>query len=93
MPDATRRGFLAMTGGGVAAAGAVALVPTLLAADRETSAMPHRQTDDVKVDGPLIAYVNDVSTGEVVVMVGEREVTAIDHDLAERIARLSRAGA
>jgi hypothetical protein len=45
------------------------------------------------VAGPVVAYVHDLSTGEVSVMVGEREVTVVDHALANRIARVLGMGA
>jgi hypothetical protein len=91
MPDSTRRGFLALTGGGVAAAGAAAVAPALLAGGRDAGAAGP-DLPEVKVDGPLIAYVSDVSTGELVVMVGEQEISAIDRELVGRIARLTRTG-
>lgn len=91
MNDSTRRGFLAMTGAGVAAVGAAAVVPTAFASDRYDK--DPQETEGPAVEGPLVAHVNDLSTGEVSVMVGEHEVTVVDRDLARKIARLSRTGA
>ncbi len=94
MTDSTRRGFLVMTGAGAAAVGAAAVVPGAFASDRNDSAVSadEQAAQGPAVEGPLIAYVNDVSTGEVSVMVGDQEVTVVDRDLAAKIARLSRAG-
>ncbi len=91
MSDSTRRGFLAMTGAGAAAVGAAAVVPNAFAGSRNDT---DQQTADASaVDGPLVAYVNDLRTGEVSVMVGEHEVTVVDKDLVARIARISGAEA
>jgi hypothetical protein len=38
---------------------------------------------------PLVAYVRDAHTGEVAVMVGEREVVVHDRELAARIAHVA----
>jgi len=40
-------------------------------------------------DQPFIAYVKDHRSGEVVVMVGEREVVYRDAELASRLARIA----
>jgi hypothetical protein len=95
MNDSTRRGFLAMTGAGAAAVGAAAIVPSAFASNRPEGADKTAPEDyDVPaVDGALVAYVHDVKTGEVSVMVGEHEVTVVDKSLAAKIARASRAEA
>ncbi len=95
MTDATRRRFLAMTGAGAVAVSAVTLTPSAFAGDEHGGAVSaDGQGGQAQATaGPLVAYVNDVSTGEISVMAGDREVTVVDRDLAARIARLSRAGA
>jgi hypothetical protein len=40
-------------------------------------------------DQPFIAYVKDHRSGEIVVMVGEREVVYRDAELASRLARIA----
>ncbi len=92
MSDSTRRGFLAMTGAGAAAVGAAAVVPNAFAGSRNDT-VDQQTADASAVDGPLVAYVNDLRTGEVSVMVGENEVTVVDKDLVARIARISGAEA
>jgi hypothetical protein len=37
--------------------------------------------------GPLVAYITDIRSGEVLVMMGEREVLIRDHKLCARLAR------
>ncbi len=80
MTDSTRRGFLAMAGAGAAAVGVAALAP---AADASTPS----SSKAVTVTGPVVAYIHDVSKGELSVMIGEREVIVHDHDLVNRLAR------
>jgi Spy/CpxP family protein refolding chaperone len=77
MNEPNRRGFLALAGAGAAAVGAVAVAP---AAEASTSVPSH-------VKEPLVAYVRDAKSGEVAVMIGEREVVVHDRELAARIAR------
>jgi len=40
-------------------------------------------------DRPFIAYVKDHRSGEIVVMIGEREVVYRDAELASRLARIA----
>jgi hypothetical protein len=77
MNEPNRRGFLVLAGAGAAAVGAVAVAP---AAEASTSVPNH-------VREPLVAYVRDARSGEVAVMIGEREVVVHDRELAARIAR------
>ena len=89
MNQPTRRRFLAMTGAGAAAISAAAVAPGALASTRDTAGQQHG--DDLgSVEGPIVAYVDDLSAGEVTVMVGEHEISVVDHDLAARIARHGR---
>jgi hypothetical protein len=83
MNDATRRGFLVMTGAGAAAvatAGAVALANN----KDSDAAQPVNNAS-----GPLVAWVADAGGSEVTIMVGEREVVVTDADLVARLARAS----
>lgn len=78
MNDPTRRGFLVIAGAGAAAVGAATVAPAVGAA-------PVRAPSEAS--GPLVAYVSDMQSGEVTLMVGEREVVVHDRDLAARLAR------
>lgn len=77
MSETNRRKFLAVTGAGMAA-GAVAVTGgTAFAAEAR------RRRDAAQ--GKVIAYVKDHRSGEVRLMVGEREVVVQDRDLVTRI--------
>ena len=80
MNQSTRRGFLALTGTGVAA---VAVAPSALAAG---SSGPSPTTDAAS-SGRMVAYVHDAATGEVAVMLGEREVIVRDRALVAQLAK------
>ena len=85
MSKPSRRGFLAAAGAGAAAVGVAAAVPRGASASPDPA--PAARSGHTE---PLVAYVRDAHTGEVAVMVGEREVVVHDHDLAARIARVAR---
>ena len=81
MSDPSRRGFLILTGVGAAAVGAVAVAPAAFAASGEDTG--------TSTDGaPLVAYVSNMHTGEVSVMMGEREVVVRDRALCASLARV-----
>jgi hypothetical protein len=76
MSDTSRRKFLAVTGAG-AAAGTVAM--TAGKASAAASRKPGSARESV------VAYVRDHRSGELRLMVGEREVVVHDKDLVTRI--------
>ncbi|MGH3496230.1 MAG: hypothetical protein ACRDP1_02030 [Nocardioidaceae bacterium] len=86
----SRRSFLRQTSLGAAVVGVVATSPGLLAgaaraddsADAELSHGPLHA-------GALTVFVRDHRTGEIAVMVGEREVVHHDRALARRLARIA----
>lgn len=95
MTDQSRRDFLKRaSAGAVAAAGAVAFGPGLIA--RSAPAVPLRTpaggghpdpvADGPVPSGPLLAYVRDPGKGEISILVGEHEVVYQDHGLAARLA-------
>jgi hypothetical protein len=79
----TRRGFLLSAGAG--AAGAAAL--GTLGRGETTSTPPSVPAGS---HSPLVAYVRDARSGDVVVMVDDHEYVVHDPDLAARIARAAR---
>lgn len=96
MTDQSRRDFLKhASAGAVAAAGAVAFGPGLIA--RSAPALPLRKpadgghqdqvADGPVPSGPLLAYVRDPGKGEISILVGEQEVVYQDRGLATRLAR------
>jgi hypothetical protein len=76
MSDTSRRKFLAVTGAG-AAAGTVALTAG------KASASATRNPDSARES--VVAYVRNHRSGELRLMVGEREVIVHDKDLVTRI--------
>ncbi|MBE7188518.1 twin-arginine translocation signal domain-containing protein [Jatrophihabitans endophyticus] len=89
MTESSRRGFLKYAGAGVAAAGAAAVVPTVLAgsADAATPAAAESEKVPGEARGSLAAYVSDVHGSEMTVMVEGREVVVHDKALVARLAR------
>ena len=81
MSDPSRRGFLILTGVGAAAATAAAVAPAAFASGGE-------DTSSSAAGGPLVAYVSNMKTGEVSVMMGEREVVVRDRALCASLARV-----
>ncbi|MGH8859914.1 MAG: hypothetical protein ACRDVG_01555, partial [Jatrophihabitantaceae bacterium] len=81
----TRRGFLAIAGAGAAGAAGAGILSAGTA--HPTTSGTTTTTVPPGVDAPLVAYVRDAHAGTVAIMIGEREVTVQDPDLAARIAR------
>ncbi len=84
MSDSTRRGFLKVAGVGAAAAGAAAVIPT--AANASTPSKSDALTLPNGAEPSMVAYVEDVHTGKVALMVEGREYTVTDHQLVARLA-------
>ena len=83
MEHPSRRRFLAVSGGGIAAAGLASVVPQLASA----AELP---VDPAAIgEEPLMACVDDLAKGQVTLVHGGNELTVTDHDLARKIARLS----
>ncbi len=76
MSQTSRRRFLGTVGAGAAAAG-VAVVPG--AAHAAPARSGRRATE------PVVAYIENVGSGRLTLMVGEREVEVEDRDLVNRI--------
>jgi hypothetical protein len=91
MNNANRRTFIKTAGVSAAAAGAaVALVPSAVSG-AGTAATP-TAADQVALPaaakGSMVAYIHDVSTGEISVMVEGHEVMVTDHQLVAKIAHV-----
>jgi hypothetical protein len=80
MKDASRRGFLVMTGAGAAAV-ATAGVVVITEKNQDEGAATHNGS------GPMVAWIGDVSKPEITIMVGEREVVVNDADLVAKLVR------
>jgi hypothetical protein len=71
MSNASRRTFLTAAGAGAAAVGIAAFAPASASA---ATGQGSSATTGLPSGEPLVAYVSDASTGELTLMVGEREV-------------------
>jgi len=83
MSETSRRRFIGVTGAGAAAVGAAALVPGAAWAGQA-----HLREDSAK--SPVVAYVSDVTSDEVTLLVDEREVVVRDRDLVTRLLNAAR---
>ncbi|MFI5707031.1 twin-arginine translocation signal domain-containing protein [Kribbella sp. NPDC051620] len=85
MSDATRRGFLVFAGAGTAAAVGAVAVPKIFG-DESADAAPQLAAADLANAESFVVHVKDVKSGELTILVGEREVSIIDRELAGRLA-------
>jgi hypothetical protein len=90
--ESNRRDFLRRAGVGAAALGAVAAAPSLLGAGVAGAAVPAAAVpapapEAVPTDpgAPVVAYLEDATTGEFRLMVGSRSIEFTDKALAARI--------
>ena len=81
MNQSTRRGFIALTGSGVAT---VAVAPAALAQSGRAEAQSSK-------GALMLAHVRDAATGEIALMAGEREVVVHDRALVAALSRHLRA--
>jgi hypothetical protein len=85
----SRRGFLASGAAGLAVAGVALTVPGQIAG---ASTLPAKSLAGEgplatgALTEPLIAHVRDLSSGEISLFSGEREITIHDRHLASRLA-------
>ncbi len=89
MATISRRKLLARTSMGAAAAGVLTAVPGLIAAKHHSGPAASHTAATVAPNGevPSVAYVRDAKKGEVVLMVGTREVVHTDPALVAYLAR------
>ena len=84
MSEASRRTFLVAAGAGAAALGVASIAPA--AADAATPKGSNTPTG-LPSGEPLVAYVSNARSGELTLLVGEREVLVTDKDLVARLTR------
>ena len=87
-----RNGSLAVVGVGLVGAvpaGLAPKAPDASAADRSPATASENAAllTDASLDGPLVAHVKDLSTGEIGVYMGTSEVTFRDPHLAAKLYR------
>ncbi|MEV8372117.1 twin-arginine translocation signal domain-containing protein [Kribbella sp. NPDC056861] len=92
MSDATRRGFLVFAGAGTAAAVGAVAVPQIFG-EQSADAAAQLEAADLANAESFVVHVRDVKKGELVILVGDREVTVTDRELAARLAGVTTAGA
>jgi hypothetical protein len=92
MPKVTRRGFLTQTTVGAATIGALIAVPGL-ANVPDAVAAPAFGLSRAELAGPVVVHVRDLSTGEIALMVGTREIVYRDSAFVKRLVRAARAAA
>jgi hypothetical protein len=99
MPGLSRRSFLgrsslALAAGGIATAlpglGSILEAAPAEAPEVESAAASEGELAAADLDGPMIAHVKDLRTGEISLYQGEREVSFQDPGLAARLYRASR---
>jgi hypothetical protein len=90
MDPVTRRSFLIKgSAGAVGAAGLAAggIALSSAAAADEPALRPDEAAD---VPGPVLVDIKDAATGEVLILVGEREVSFTDQALVAKVLRAAR---
>jgi hypothetical protein len=100
MSDLTRRRFLSQTSIGLGAVGVAAAVPNLARAlpgsgsaraiDTPARPLPVAPLPDLTLVGPVLVHVRDAATGEVGVLLGDREHVYRDPGLVTRLVEAVR---
>jgi hypothetical protein len=95
MDPVTRRSFLIK--GSAGAVGAAGLAAGLAAGGLALSSAaaadtkdPELRPDEADVPGPVLVEIKDAATGEVEILVGEREVSFTDKALVAKVLRAAR---
>jgi hypothetical protein len=83
MSSSSRRGFIALSATGLAAAAAA---PSAFAADSAAEPADNGDTGAAG-SGPVVAYVHDAAHGQVSVMRGEHEVVVHDPALVRTLTK------
>ncbi len=89
----SRRALLAKSGLGAAAVGVLAVAPKLVRAQQHTPVMAAKQQQSTPGTVPSVAYVRDAAKGEVVLMVGTRQIVRTDPTLVAYLSRCCGTGA
>jgi hypothetical protein len=100
MNPLSRRSFLSRGSAAVVAVGAMSTIPGLPAligvaetqapADAGTAEAAVADSESGSLSEPLVAHIRDLSTGEIGLFSGTREVNLFDPQLAARLARAIR---
>ena len=85
MNRVTRRVFLRNASMGAAAVGVAATVPSFLRGRAKPISTPSMPLAKVTQQGPLIAHIPDAASGEITLMIGNREVSYRNPGLAQTL--------
>jgi hypothetical protein len=85
MNESSRRNFLIVAGSGAATAAVAAALPT-----QADASAPGPTTLPNDAPPALVAYISDVNSGEMSLLVDNHEVVIHDKDLVARLARAAR---
>jgi hypothetical protein len=91
MAKLARRGFLKRTTASVATIGVMASVPAALTAISDAPQVTETVGTDLSsislADGPLIAHISNLTTGEISLLSGTQEIVFRDPDLVMRLLK------
>lgn len=88
MSQVSRRTFLRQASVSAAAVGVAATVPSFLrngVKPSKSAATPAIRTGRIAQDGPMVAHIDDVSSGEIHLLMGTRQVTYRNPELAQQL--------
>ncbi|NYI79840.1 hypothetical protein [Nocardioides panzhihuensis] len=89
MSEQSRRGFLVIAGAGTAAAVGAVAVPKIFGSTSADAAAGLESVDLANAES-FVVHVKNVKQGQLVIMVGDREVLVTDRELAARLAGSTR---
>ncbi len=92
MTKLPRRGFLKRTTASVATLGVLASVPAALTAMSEAPQITESAQADLSsltlADGPLVAHISNLATGEISLLSGTQEIIFRDPEIVARLLRV-----
>ena len=91
MAKLARRGFLKRTTASVATIGVLASVPAALTAMSDAPQITETVQTDLSsltlAEGPLVAHISNLATGEISLLSGTQEIVFRDPDLVMRLLK------
>jgi len=91
MAKLARRGFLKRTTASVATIGVMASVPAALTAITDAPQITETAGTDLSslslAEGPLVAHISNIATGEISLLSGTQEIVFRDPDLVMRLLK------
>jgi hypothetical protein len=89
MTKLSRRGFLGQTSAGAATIGALLAMPGL-AEVTNAAGIPRSELTKAELEGPIVAHIRNLHTGEIAIMVGTREIVYRDQQFVKRLVKALR---